>query len=54
MIAGILFAPLMYLVGLRGPLIWIAAAVGIVVALRFLIDWNRHYRSLWLDREKNP
>jgi glycerol-3-phosphate acyltransferase PlsY len=53
-IAGILFAPFFYLVGLRGPLIWIAAAVGIVVALRFLIDWNRQYRSLWLDREKNP
>ena len=53
-IAGLLFAPLLYLVGLRGPLIWIAAAVGIVVALRFLIDWNRQYRSLWLDREKKP
>jgi hypothetical protein len=23
-----------------------------VIAFRFLIDWNRKYRELWLDREK--
>lgn len=51
-ITGLLIAPLFWLIGLRGPLIWIAAAVGVVVALRFLIDWNRKYRELWLDREK--
>jgi acyl phosphate:glycerol-3-phosphate acyltransferase len=51
-IAGILFAPLFLLIGLRGPVVWIAAAVGVVVAFRFLIDWNRKYRELWLDREK--
>jgi acyl phosphate:glycerol-3-phosphate acyltransferase len=51
-ITGILIAPLFWLIGLRGPVIWIAAAVGLVVALRFLIDWNRQYRELWLDREK--
>ena len=53
-IAGILFAPLLWLVGLRGPALWIAAAVGVVIAYRFLIDWNRMYRELWLDREKKP
>ena len=53
-ISGILIAPLLWLVGLRGPLLWIAAAVGLVVAVRFLIDWNRQYRELWLDREKKP
>jgi glycerol-3-phosphate acyltransferase PlsY len=52
-ITGILFAPLLWLVGLRGPVLWIAAAVGLVVALRFLIDWNRKYHELWLDREKS-
>ena len=51
-LAGILIAPMLWLVGLRGPVVWIAAAVGAVVALRFLIDWNRQYRELWLDREK--
>ncbi len=29
------------------------AAIGIVIAIRFLIDWNRQYRELWLDREKS-
>jgi glycerol-3-phosphate acyltransferase PlsY len=53
-ITGILVAPLLWLVGLRGPVLGIGAAVGAVVAFRFLIDWNRKYRELWLDREKKP
>ena len=53
-VAGILFAPLLWLTGLRGSVLWIAAAVGVVIAFRFLIDWNRKYRELWLDREKKP
>jgi glycerol-3-phosphate acyltransferase PlsY len=51
-ITGVLFAPLLWVVGLRGPVLWIGAAVGVVIAFRFLIDWNRKYRELWLDREK--
>ena len=51
-LAGILFTPLLWLFGLRGQVLWIAAAVGLVIAGRFLIDWNRKYRELWLDREK--
>jgi acyl phosphate:glycerol-3-phosphate acyltransferase len=50
--AGLLFAPLLWAIGLRGTVLEIAAAVGIVVALRFTIDWNRQYREVWLDREK--
>jgi len=50
--AGLLFAPLFWVIGLRGTVLWIAAAVGIVVALRFTIDWKRKYREVWLDREK--
>ena len=49
---GILMAPVFWLFGLRGIEFWIAVAVGSVIALRFLIDWNRQYRELWLDREK--
>ena len=45
-ITGILFAPLQWGVGLRGPELWIAGAVGVVIAFRFLIDWNRKYREL--------
>jgi glycerol-3-phosphate acyltransferase PlsY len=49
---GLLMAPLFWLLGLRGPEFWIALTVGLVIAFRFLIDWNRQYRELWLDREK--
>ena len=51
-LTGILMAPVFWLFALRGIEFWIAIAVGIVIALRFLIDWNRKYRELWLDREK--
>jgi glycerol-3-phosphate acyltransferase PlsY len=51
-LTGLLIAPLLYLLGLRGEVIWIAIGIGLVIALRFLIDWNRQYRELWLDREK--
>jgi acyl phosphate:glycerol-3-phosphate acyltransferase len=49
---GILLAPVLYFLGLRGEVIWIAIAIGMVISIRFLIDWNRQYRELWLDREK--
>jgi acyl phosphate:glycerol-3-phosphate acyltransferase len=51
-LTGILIAPLFWLFNLRGLEIWIALACGLVIAYRFLIDWNRKYRELWLDREK--
>ncbi len=51
-LTGLLIAPLLWLLGLRGEVFWVALAVGAVIALRFLIDWNRQYRELWLDREK--
>ncbi len=51
-LTGILVTPVLWLVGLRGQVIWIAIAVGLLIALRFLIDWNRQYRELWLDRVK--
>lgn len=51
-VTGILIAPLFWLLNLRGVELWIAVAGGLVIAFRFLIDWNRKYRELWLDREK--
>jgi acyl phosphate:glycerol-3-phosphate acyltransferase len=51
-ITAIVTAPVFWLVGLRGIEFWIALTVGIVIAGRFLIDWNRTYHELWLDREK--
>jgi acyl phosphate:glycerol-3-phosphate acyltransferase len=49
---GVLLSPALWAFGLRGTVIWIGIAVGLVIAFRFLIDWNRQYRELWLDREK--
>lgn len=51
--AGILVAPLFWVLHLRNFEFWIAIAGGVVIAYRFLIDWNRKYRELWLDREKS-
>ncbi|MBK9924819.1 MAG: glycerol-3-phosphate acyltransferase [Anaerolineales bacterium] len=50
---GILITPLFWLFNLRGIELWVALVGGIVIAFRFLIDWNRQYRELWLDREKS-
>ncbi len=51
-LTGILMSPLFWLLNLRGVEFWIALACGLVIAYRFLVDWNRKYRELWLDREK--
>ena len=48
---GILIAPALWLFNIRNTAFWIAIGVGLVIAVRFLIDWNRKYRELWLDRE---
>ena len=50
---GLLISPLFWLLNLRGIEFWIALACGLVIAYRFLIDWNRKYREIWLDREKS-
>jgi len=52
-LAGLLIAPSFWLCGLRGVEFWIAVAGGFVIFVRFFNDWNRKYRELWLDREKN-
>lgn len=51
--AGILFAPVLWLFNIRDVALWVAVGAGAVIAVRFLIDWNRKYRELWLDRETN-
>lgn len=49
---GIAIAPALWLMNQRGIEFWVAVAVGLVIAYRFLIDWNRQYRELWLDRKR--
>ncbi|MEK6752193.1 MAG: glycerol-3-phosphate acyltransferase [Chloroflexota bacterium] len=51
--AGILAAPVLWILHIRDVAFWVAAGAGLVIAVRFLIDWNRKYRELWLDREKS-
>lgn len=50
---GILIAPSFWIFNLRDVEFWIAMVGGLVIALRFTIDWNRKYRELWLDRERS-
>jgi glycerol-3-phosphate acyltransferase PlsY len=50
-ITGIIIAPALWLFGIRDVSFWVAIAIGLVIAVRFIIDWNRKYRELWLDRE---
>ena len=51
-LTGVVAAPTLWIFGLHGIEFWIAVAAGSVVAYRFLIDWNRRYHELWLDRKK--
>ena len=50
---GILIAPVLWLLNIRDISFWVALGAGTVIAVRFLIDWNRQYRELWLDRDKS-
>ena len=52
-VAGLLAPFLLYILNYRGNELWIVATTGVAVAIRFTIDWNRQYRELWLDRDKD-
>jgi glycerol-3-phosphate acyltransferase PlsY len=52
LIAALVAPFVLWFAGLRGDVIWIMALGAFVLAVRFTIDWNRKYRELWLDREK--
>ncbi len=49
---ALLIAPLFWALGFDAQQIMLAAGIGLVIGFRFLSDWNRKYRELWLDREK--
>jgi len=51
-LTGVLAAPAVWLFNIRDMAFWVTLGTGLVIAVRFLIDWNRKYRELWLDREK--
>ena len=52
-ITAVAMAPAFWLAGLRGAEFWIGILDGVVLVIRFLSDWNRRYRELWLDRDKS-
>jgi glycerol-3-phosphate acyltransferase PlsY len=49
-VTGLLLPWAYWILGMRGELFNVALAAGLVIAVRFLFDWNRKYRELWLDR----
>lgn len=52
-LTGIFMAPLFWLFNLRSHEFWVAVTCGIIIAYRFLVDWNRTYRERWLNREQS-
>ncbi|GAB4581549.1 MAG: glycerol-3-phosphate 1-O-acyltransferase PlsY [Anaerolineales bacterium] len=53
-ITGLLLAPVYFALGLSGPVVWIGLLTGIIIAIRFAVDWQRKYKELWLDRAQTP
>jgi glycerol-3-phosphate acyltransferase PlsY len=51
-LAGVLLMPVLWVTGFRGNILWLTLPAGWIIASRYLGDWNRKYRELWLDREK--
>ena len=51
-VTGLVIAPIFWIFGLRGIEFWMAVPIGILLACRSAVDWNRKYRELWLDRER--
>lgn len=49
--AGLLFPLVLSLFQIDTQTVLVSGAAGIVISLRFLRDWSRKYRELWLDRE---
>jgi len=50
-LTGLVAAPTLWILGQHGIEFQAAITAGLVIAGRFLIDWNRRYNELWLDRK---
>lgn len=50
-IAGLLFPLVLWLFQMDTQAVLVSGAAGLVISLRFLRDWSREYRELWLDRD---
>jgi glycerol-3-phosphate acyltransferase PlsY len=49
-IAGLLYPLVLWLFQLDTRTVLVSGAAGLVISVRFLRDWSREYRELWLDR----
>jgi glycerol-3-phosphate acyltransferase PlsY len=50
-LTGLLIGPLWLIFGASGADLLLAIVVGVLIAYRGRLDWNREYRELWWDRE---
>lgn len=50
--AAFLIPVAFWLLDLGDRILFVSIGTGVVVAVRFTIDWNREYRELWLDRDQ--
>jgi glycerol-3-phosphate acyltransferase PlsY len=50
--AALVIPAVLWLAGYRGVIIYAMVLAGLVIAGRFILDLNRKYRELWLDRQK--
>ncbi len=51
-VTGLLVGPLWLIFGASGGDLLLATVVGVLIAYRARLDWNREYRELWWDRDK--
>ena len=52
LVIGIILGPLFWALGQDSLVIGIGLSTGVIIFIRFLTDWNREYKELWLDREQ--
>ena len=51
-ITALLLPLVFWLAKFQLDLVYLTIAIAAVIVVRFLANWNREYRELWLDREK--
>jgi acyl phosphate:glycerol-3-phosphate acyltransferase len=52
LITAVLLPVIYWLLHFDQAVVWIGAALAVVLVIRFAPTWNRKYREVWLDREQ--
>jgi hypothetical protein len=50
---GLILWAVISIIGFPDEAVWVSASVGAVITVRFLKDWRREYKELWLDRDRS-